>query len=277
VLPQDDAKRHWRTDAVEIAIDPLGTGENTSSTFKVGVFPTTDEGGPAAYRDADAFQGSVAETAPGFAVASTVSEPYTGYVLETCFPYDALPAPVDPDSMAMNIFIYDSDTEDLTGQTRLGWSTYGGVQGDPYRWGHVNLVGYTRSDGGAVEPPQMPLDVAESVHSPQSILQAAGDGVPLGGNPAVLPGSEVTIASGPTVQDGVLTVTLQAGEADGAVHAFAIGPDGAIGDVEIEIEGGQSVDIAIDVGDAEPASLTFALSFESDGGRVQAIATSVGP
>jgi hypothetical protein len=277
VLPRDDAKRHWRTDSVEIAIDPLGTAENTSATFKVGVFPTTEEGGPAAYRDADAFQGPVAETAPGFEVASTVSEPYTGYVLETFIPYDALPAPVDPDNMAMNIFIYDSDTQDLTGQTRLGWSTYGGVQGDPYRWGHVNLIGYTLSDGGEVQPPKMPLDAAHSVDSPQSILQSSADGVGLGGNPTVLPGSGVMVASGPAVQDGVLTATVQAGESGGTLHAFAIGPDGAVGDQTVEIEAGQSVDLGIADVDADPASLMFAMSFESNGGRVQAIATDVQP
>src|SRR5699024_6642694 len=69
VVPQDDAKRHWRTDSVEIAIDPLGTAGNTSETFKVGIFPTTEEGEPAAYRDADAYQGPVEETAPDFELA----------------------------------------------------------------------------------------------------------------------------------------------------------------------------------------------------------------
>jgi LmbE family N-acetylglucosaminyl deacetylase len=277
VLPQDDAKRHWRTDSVEIAIDPLGTAENTSATFKVGVFPTTEEGGPAAYRDADAFQGPVAETAPGFKVASTVSEPYAGYVLETFIPYDALPAPVDPDNMAMNIFIYDSDTQDLTGQTRLGWSTYGGVQGDPYRWGHVNLIGYTLSDGGEVEPPKMPLDAAHSVDSPQSILQSAGDGVPLGGNPAVSEGSRVTVAEGPAIADGTLTASLQAGDTGGSVHAFAIGPDGAIGDQQMDIEAGGTADISIEVGDVDPASLTLAYSFQTEDGAVDAVAAPAQP
>jgi hypothetical protein len=277
VLPRDDAKRHWRTDSVEIAIDPLGTAENTSATFKVGVFPTTQEGGPAAYRDADAFQGPVAETAPGFEVASSVSEPYTGYVLETFIPYDALPAPVDPDNMAMNIFIYDSDTQDLTGQTRLGWSTYGGVQGDPYRWGHVNLIDDTLSDGGEVQPPKMPLDAAHSVDSPQSILQSAGDGVGLGGNASVPESGRVTVADGPAIADGALTATLQAGDAGGTVHAFAIGPDGAIGDQQVEIAPGGTADISIEVGDPDPASVTLAYSFQADDGAVDAVAAPVEP
>jgi LmbE family N-acetylglucosaminyl deacetylase len=277
VLPQDDAKRHWRTDSVEIAIDPLGTAENTSATFKVGVFPTTEEGEPAAYRDADAFQGPVTETAPGFEVASTVNEPYSGYVLETFIPYDALPAPIDPDNMAMNIFIYDSDTEDLTGQTRLGWSTYGGVQGDPYRWGHVRLVDYTLSDGGEVQPPQMPLDVARSVDSPQSILQSASDGVPLGGSPPVAESGRVTVADGPAVEGGTLTATLQAGDAGGDIHAFAIGPDGAIGAQELEIEAGDTAEVSIDTGDVDAESVTLAFSFETEDGAVDAVAQPAKP
>jgi LmbE family N-acetylglucosaminyl deacetylase len=278
VLPDVDAKRHWRTDSVEIAIDPLGTAENTSGTFKVGVFAETQEGGPAAYRDADAFQGPVAETAPGFEVASSVTDPYTGYVIETFIPYDALPAPIDPDGLAMNIFIYDSDTEDLSGQTRLGWSVWGGVQGDPYRWGHVRLEGYTATDGGEVDAPQMPLDVAESVDSPWSIIQAAGDGVPLGGAPAVPESGEVSLAAGPTAGDGTLTATLQAGDTGGAVHAFAVDGTGAVlGEQEVTVDAGATVEIAIDVGDADPAGITFAASFQTDEGAVQAIAETVQP
>jgi hypothetical protein len=175
----------------------------------------------------------------------------------------------------MNIFIYDSDTEDLTGQTRLGWSTYGGVQGDPYRWGHVNLTGYTLSDGGDVEPPQMPHDVAGSVDSPQSIVQSAGDGVPLGGNEAAPEDSRVTVAEGPSVADGTLTATLQAGDAGGTVHAFAIGPDGVIADQAVEIEAGETAEVSIDVGDAGPASLKLAYSFLTEDGAVDAVVTPV--
>jgi hypothetical protein len=76
-------------------------------------------------------------------VRSVVSSPYTGYTLEVKIPLDLLPAAVDPARLGLNIFIYDSDTQDKTGQTRLGWSNFNGVQGDPYRWGHATLAGYT--------------------------------------------------------------------------------------------------------------------------------------
>jgi len=276
VLPENDAKRHWRTDSVEIAIDPLGTAENTSATFKIGVFPETQEGGPAGSRDADAYQGPLAETAPGLELASSVSDPYDGYVIETFIPFDLLPAPVDPENMTMNIFIYDSDTDDLTGQTRLGWSVWGGVQGDPYRWGHVHLEGYTASGEGELEPPQMPLEAARSVDSPWSILQSAEDGVPLAGAPAVSEAEAVQVSDGPTVEGGTLTATVQAGDAGGQIHAFALDQDGnALGDQVLTIEAGGTADINIEVGEAD--SVTFALSFLSEAGSVQAIADQVTP
>jgi hypothetical protein len=43
VVTPDDAKRHWRTDSIEITIDPRGDSRDTSTTFKAGLFPLTDD------------------------------------------------------------------------------------------------------------------------------------------------------------------------------------------------------------------------------------------
>jgi LmbE family N-acetylglucosaminyl deacetylase len=57
---------HWLVDSAEILIDPSGASEDTSSTFKLGVFPFTDDpnntngngaDGPCWERDADNHQG----------------------------------------------------------------------------------------------------------------------------------------------------------------------------------------------------------------------------
>jgi LmbE family N-acetylglucosaminyl deacetylase len=285
VLTPEDAKRHWRTDSVEIAIDPLGTAANTSATFKVGVFPTTTDGQPAAYRDADAHQGPVADTAPGFEVASAVTEPYTGYVLETFVPFDALPAEIDPAQAAMNIFIYDSDTEDLTGQTRLGWSTWNGVQGDPYRWGAIALADETGAtpqatpvaDGGtadvAVDEPVMPLDIALSTQSPFSIAQSAGDGVPLAGMPPVETGLGLAFSQAPTLADGSIDLAFEAGT-NGTVEAFVIDVDGIV--VASQTIGVQSGVTDITIGDVSGSGdLTLLVSFLTSDGRVQALSAPV--
>jgi LmbE family N-acetylglucosaminyl deacetylase len=278
VLPESDAKRHWRTDSVEIAIDPLGTAGNTSATFKVGVFPVTEEGGPVAYRDADAHQGPIAETAPGMEIASTVNEPFDGYVLEVLIPYDALPADLDPANATMNIFIYDSDTQDLTGQARLGWSTWGGVQGDPYRWGKIIFEGPdgatpmaspTASDA-AVDEPIMPLEAAQSIHSPQSIRQSASDGVGLGGNVKIPDGEGVTV-TGVSVDGDALTLDITLASAGDLYIAYVV--DGAV--VEEIMDRFDAGDVELTLSAAGEGELL--ISFMDEQGRVQAIVENVTP
>lgn len=273
VLPHADAKRHWRTDSVEIAIDPLGTASNTSTTFKVGVFPTTEEGEPAAYRDADAHQGPVAETAPGFEYAATVSEPYAGYVLEVMIPYDVLPADIDPDNATMNIFIYDSDTDDLTGQSRLGWSVWGGVQGDPYRWGKTIFEGFETVADPRITPdePVMPLEAAQSVNSPLSILQSANDGVGLAGNASV-PEGEGLIVESVTTEDGESQIMFTS-QSDGDVRVFHF----VDGQVMGEFSDTVSADVTRSYGFPEAMGKQgyILVSFVDSDGRVQAIAEAL--
>lgn len=221
VLTRADCKRHWRTDSVEIAIDPRGDAENTSTTFKTGILPATAEGGPCFERDADNHQGPGAQTAPGMTVASTVSSPYTGYTVETKIPLADLPAAVDPSRMGLDVLIYDSDTTDKTGQTRIGWSTWGGVQGDPYRWGLATLPGYTPPPGrpATAPPPVIPKTAALSVNSPQSIAQAAATGIPLAAGPAAPRSDTARIAGRPIVHGGSVTFRLRA-TGPGTAYAY---------------------------------------------------------
>ncbi|MFD6161294.1 sugar-binding protein [Nocardia sp. NPDC060256] len=177
-LAADDIKRHWRTDSVEIALDPHGESDDTSTTFKTGILPYTQTG-PAAERDADNQQGA---TPPGMQVAANVTEPYRGYSVEVRIPLTALPAPVDPARFAMNILVYDSDTDDKTGQSRLAWSPFGSAQADPYVWGTATLADY-RPRPTAEMPPAIPQTAARSADSPASLAQARRTGVPIAGNP----------------------------------------------------------------------------------------------
>ncbi|HEX5926568.1 MAG TPA: Ig-like domain repeat protein [Baekduia sp.] len=135
---------HWLADSVEILIDPRGNANvnarDTADTFKLGVFPFTNDpsgangngiNGPCWSRDADNHQGystgpladtvAGAPNAPGVEVASSatwvgtnstgVSHAYTGgaYNLEIKIPMADLPAAVDPDNLAFNITPYDND------------------------------------------------------------------------------------------------------------------------------------------------------------------------
>jgi LmbE family N-acetylglucosaminyl deacetylase len=145
---------HWLADSVELLIDPRGTASqtnmDTASTFKLGIFPYTNDpansngngvNGPCWSRDADNHQGystgplagtvSDAPNAPGVQVASsatwvgtnetTTDHAYAGggYNLEVKIPMAVLPAAVDPDRMGLNITPYDNDNNAAAGTTTL--------------------------------------------------------------------------------------------------------------------------------------------------------------
>ena len=241
-----DCVAHWRTDSVEILLDPLGNASDTSATFKSGIFPYTDDPTGAAgngvngacwERDADNFQGFGAITAPNMEVVSTAvlnaGRTYAGgaYNLEVKIGLEDLPAAVgptgnlasdvDPIHMGLNITPYDSDTQNLIGKTRLAWSHWGGVQGNPFLWGHASLDGYT-------PPPDRPTEVKDAIidataalgiDSPQSIFDSAASGVPLAGYAPVAAQNRVTVSSGPTLTATSLDVGLKA-NSSGTVHVF---------------------------------------------------------
>jgi LmbE family N-acetylglucosaminyl deacetylase len=229
VLAAADCKRHWRTDSVEIAFDPTGTSENTATTLKLAVLPSTAEGPPCAVRDADNRQGP----AGSVTVASTATP--GGYTVEVAIPVTELPAPVDPQHLGLNLFVYDSDTDDRTGQTRIGWSTWQGVQGDPYRWGRATLPGYVPATAGEVHEPVVPREALLSTASPQSIEQAVALDVALAGAPgAAADASGWLTAAHPT--DSAVAVTL-ASTAGGEVTVFLRDADGTAGELRTNVEG----------------------------------------
>ncbi|MEV0703697.1 sugar-binding protein [Saccharopolyspora sp. NPDC050389] len=234
LLAPEDCKRHWRTDAVEITIDPKADSENTSSTFKVAVLPATRGAGtPCHARDADNHQGPGEETAPGVELASKPRA--DGYAVEVAIPLQDLPGSVDPRRLGLNVLVYDSDTQDLTGQSRLGWSTWGGVQGDPYRWGHALLQDRPAGEPTPPPAPVLPLDSLSSVDSPQSIEQAVRLNTSLGGAPPA--GDSAARLTSARVEQGEIQALLDV-NGTGKIHLFAVDANGAVlADQEIDVEG----------------------------------------
>lgn len=231
-LDVSDCKRHWRTDSVELAIDPRGASENTSTTFKAFILPTTAQNRPCFGRDADNHQGGP-ETAPGMTVASTLRD--GGYTVETAIPMADLPGAIDPQHLGLNLFVYDSDTQDKTGQTRIGWSTWQGVQGDPYRWGIAKVEGYTPPAGRptTAPPPIIPLTALQSVDSPPSIEQAVRNNVALAGGPAskrTNAGWVVRARSGTSA----VTVRMRA-NGTGTAHIFIVDNQGTAGSRTVKV------------------------------------------
>ncbi|MFI9012094.1 hypothetical protein ACIGNX_33125, partial [Actinosynnema sp. NPDC053489] len=93
---------------------------------------------------------------------------------------------MDPGALTVIALVYDSDTQDRTGKTRLAWSPFGNAQADPYAWGPAWLPDYTPPARGKAEP-VIPTEAASSCDSRASRLQSGRTGVPLGvGRPPVL-------------------------------------------------------------------------------------------
>ncbi len=145
-IAPNDVKGHWRSDSVEITVDPAGAGvsENTLTTFKTGIFPFDTEGNVQAERDADANQGVISVTAPDMQVASSRTD--QGYALEVAIPWNAVPGEVAAgDTIGFNILIYDCDKADAAlgencNEARTAWSAWDSIQGLPRLWGHLTLA-----------------------------------------------------------------------------------------------------------------------------------------
>jgi LmbE family N-acetylglucosaminyl deacetylase len=238
---------HWQADSVEILLDPRGNSsevlKDTANTFKLGIFPFSQSGGPCWERDADNHQGYSSGSldtgnAPGVQVASTaqwvgsnettVPHAYAGggYDLEVKIPMADLPAAVDPSRLGLNITPYDNDDTSAPGtttlrhidmSTRLAWSALGSVQSDPYRWGLATLPGYTPpADRPTVAgPPDVSNPNLNGALSPQTIAQSARNGVPISGR---VPTDDLKIVNSTLRGNAVDLVTSSKGS--GTARAF---------------------------------------------------------
>ncbi|MEV2273370.1 sugar-binding protein [Nonomuraea africana] len=260
-LPAADCKRHWRTDAVEVTLDPRGRSENTSTTFKAAVLPVTAEGPPCFLRDADNRQGAAV---PGMRVAAKVSS--GEYTVEMAIPMEVLPGAVDPARLGLNVLVYDSDTQDKTGQTRIGWSTWGGVQGDPYRWGVATLPGYTPPQGRPTTPPDpvIPDTGLSSLDSPQSLEQAVSLGLPLGGGPAAKPSESAWVAAA-TGGGNAVEVRLRAA-GPGKAHLFVRDDQGTAGGHVVTVSGSGTTTVRVPLTRALGARPRVVAGWQADGG-----------
>lgn len=275
ILPAADNKRQRRTDSVEIYVDPRGDAPNTAHTFIGGIMPSMDTmtGAPGVGRDRDNWQGEAAVTAPGMEVAvrmAPTAAEYTGYDLEVRIPFSVLPDNLDPAHVGFNVVVNDSDTQNKAAQNRVGWSTFPGMRADPWRWGILTLDGIADA-GASPKDPTLPDTAARSVSSPQSILQSAGDQVPLGGSSKA--DHELKVLSS-SVSGGIAKVALQTPRA-GTARVFLWDGAQVLGSAEKAVGSGRT-DVGFAVrttasgtGDSltgTPASPVLAVSFESQSG-----------
>lgn len=145
-IAPDDVKAQLRSDAIGVTVDPSGKSRDTSTTMQAAAFPCTTAGfGARGFRDADANQGLMEETAPGMQVASKKVE--GGYTIEFRLPWAAMPSQPKPgDTIGLNLVMYDGDQADARvganiSQSGLAWAAFswGGKQALPYLWPRVTL------------------------------------------------------------------------------------------------------------------------------------------
>lgn len=142
-IAPNDIKGHWRSDSVEICIDPNPGSEHTMGTLKLGIFPFDSTGTIRAARDADANQGPIERTAPDVNLKSERTS--TGYSLQVQIPWKYIGAkPRRGTMLGFNIILYDGDKKEAApgeniNEARIAWSPRPGVQGRPEDWGRFIL------------------------------------------------------------------------------------------------------------------------------------------
>lgn len=142
-IAPNDIKGHWRSDSVEICLDPKGGAEDTLKSFKLGIFPFDTTGRVRAARDADARPGPIEKTSPGATLISQATS--DGYRIQVAIPFlDIGVYPNAATELGFNLIIYDGDKADAArgeniNESRLAWSPRRGVQGRPEDWGRIVL------------------------------------------------------------------------------------------------------------------------------------------
>lgn len=142
-IAPNDIKGHWRSDSVEVCVDPQGGAEDTLGCFKVGIFPFDTTGRVRAARDADARQGPVEETAPTMRLVSARTP--AGYRIQAAIPFKELGVePRRGRRLGFNLILYDGDRANAApgeniNESRLAWAPRPGVMGRPEDWGRAEL------------------------------------------------------------------------------------------------------------------------------------------
>jgi LmbE family N-acetylglucosaminyl deacetylase len=141
-IAPNDIRGHWRSDSVEICVDPVGGAEHTMGCYKLGIFPFDMTGVVRAARDADARQGPVEETAPNTRLTSRRTT--DGYRIQAAIPFAELNLSPGKRRFGFNLIIYDGDKRNAgpgenINKSRIAWAPRSGVQGRPEDWGRIDL------------------------------------------------------------------------------------------------------------------------------------------
>ena len=142
-IEPDDIKGHWRSDSIELCLDPAAGAEHTLGCWKAGIFPFDRTGRVRGARDADADPGPLERHSPGTRLLSWRTA--EGYAIRAAIPLAEAALKGRRGTLAgFNVLVYDGDQADARpgeniNRTRLAWSPRPGVQGRPEDWGRIEL------------------------------------------------------------------------------------------------------------------------------------------
>jgi len=142
-IEPDDIKGHWRSDSIELCLDPAAGAEHTLGCWKAGIFPFDRTGRVRGARDADADPGPLERHSPGTRLLSWRTA--DGYAIRAAIPLAEAALKGRRGTLAgFNVLVYDGDQADARpgeniNRTRLAWSPRPGVQGRPEDWGRIEL------------------------------------------------------------------------------------------------------------------------------------------
>jgi hypothetical protein len=141
-IAPNDIKGHWRSDSIEICLDPNAGSEHTMACYKLGVFPFDTTGTVRGARDADANQGPIEETAPRTRLSSRRTP--DGYRIQAAIPFDEIGLARNVRRLGFNLIIYDGDKQPAAlgeniNESRIAWAARPGVMGRPEDWGRLEL------------------------------------------------------------------------------------------------------------------------------------------
>lgn len=142
-IEPDDIRGHWRSDSIELCVDPAAGAEHALGAYRVGIFPFDRAGRVRGARDADAQPGELGRIGSRTRLHSARLP--DGYLIRARIPWAE--AGVDlakSRRVGFNVLVYDGDKRDAQpgeniNKSRLAWAPRSGVQGRPEDWGRADV------------------------------------------------------------------------------------------------------------------------------------------
>ena len=149
----------------------------------------------------------------------------------------------------------------------------GRCAGRPVPPGQGSFEGYTPPPELPTDPidPVIPSEVALSVNSPQSIMQAASDGVALAGGPQAI--DLIAIRGRPRIVGGDTLIVRLRADGPGTAHVFATDSAGrGLGSKVVDVTAAGVVSVAVPFDPAAGTPAAVAAAFEADSGGTHSVA-----